>query len=106
MDGMGGSVAAILIGVWATFALDVFSTLNSSPQTTELFAKDREDSLMHWVLIGTGVAVGGGAVASFISKKPWPLLATIAVGAGMYWTYQHAVERGKNQSPPDGASGY
>jgi hypothetical protein len=33
-----GATAAILIGVYATFALDVFSTLNSSPQTTEIFA--------------------------------------------------------------------
>ena len=89
-----GTAAAILIGVWATFALDVFSTLNSSPQTTELFAADREGSLMYWVGIGTGVGVGGGAVATMISGKPWPLIATVAVSAGMYLTYRHAVARG------------
>lgn len=103
---LNGTAAAILIGVWATFALDVYSTLNSSPQTTELFAKDREDSLMHWVLIGTAVAVGGGVVGTMVSGKAWPLIATAAVGAGMYWTYRHAVERGKDSCPPDGASGY
>ena len=95
-EGNGTSVA-ILVGVYATFALDVFSTLNSSPQTTELFAKDREDSLMHWVFIGTGVGVGGGAIASIVSKRIWPLLATIVVSAGMLWTYKHACSRGKSK---------
>jgi len=89
-----GTAAAILIGVWATFALDVFSTLNSSPQTTELFAGDREDSLMHWVAIGTAVGVGGGLAATTISGKPYPLIATVVVSAGMFWTYKHAVKRG------------
>jgi hypothetical protein len=91
---MSGSMTAVLIGVWMTFALDVFSTLNSSPQTTELFASEREDSLMHWVLIGSGVAVGGGAAASAISKKPWPLIGATAVAVGMYLLYKHAVKRG------------
>lgn len=94
VGGNSGASTAILVGVWATFALDVFSTLNSSPQTTELFASDREDSLMHWVLIGAAVGVGGGAVALMLSGNTWPLIATVAVSAGMYWTYRHAVKRG------------
>lgn len=96
MENASGSLVAILVGVWATFALDVFSTLNSSPQTTELFAEDREDSLMHWVIIGTAVGVGGGAIASAVSRKPWPLIATAGVSLGMYWMYCHAVKRGTN----------
>lgn len=99
-DGMQGSTIAILIGVWATFALDVFSTLNSSPQTTELFAKDRQDSLMHWVLIGGGVAIAGGGVATVVSKKPWPLIATVLVALGMLAMYRHAVKRGQGVPPP------
>lgn len=101
---MNRSTAAILFGVWATFALDVFSTLNSSPQTTELFAGDREETLMHWVLIGTAVGVGGGTVATMISGEVWPLVATVAVSGGMYWTYRHAVQRGQAKTPPAGAS--
>ena len=98
-----GSIAAILIGVWATFALDVFSTLNSSPQTTELFASEREDTLMHWVLIGSGVAVGGGVIAMFVSSKPHPILATAVVAGGMYFAYRHAINRGTGQKPPSNA---
>lgn len=105
-DGVNGSIVALLIGVWATFALDVFSTLNSSPQTTELFAKDREDSLMHWVIIGSGVAVGGGAIATVTSGKAWPFIATVTVAGGMYYAYAHAVNRGQSQQKPSGASGY
>lgn len=103
MEGMGGSITAVLIGVWATFALDVFSTLNSSPQTTEIFAGDREDSLMFWVGVGSGVAVGGGTVASLISGKAWPFIATAIVAAGMYSTYKLAVKRGTGIAPPANA---
>lgn len=91
-----GSLIAILIGVWATFALDVFSTLNSSPQTTELFAKDREDSLMHWVVIGDAVALGGGFIASAVSWKIWPFVSTLIVAGAMHLFYRHAVSRGQN----------
>jgi hypothetical protein len=99
-EGQRGSVIAILIGVWATFALDVFSTLNSSPQTTELFAKDRQDSLMHWVKIGSATAVGGGAVATVISRRAWPLIATVVVALSMWFLYVHAVHRGQGQPAP------
>lgn len=105
MEYANGSITAILIGVWATFALDVFSTLNSSPQTTEIFADDREDSLMHWVRIGSAVAIGGGAIATFTSGKLWPVLATIAVAGGMYYAYAHAVKRGTGVAPPANAEG-
>lgn len=93
MDGNGVSIA-ILVGVWSTFALDVFSTLNSSPQTTEINAGKRAESLMYWVAIGAAVAVGGGLMATIVSKKVWPLLATSMVAAGMYGLYVHAKRRG------------
>lgn len=100
---MKGGLAAVLIGVWATFALDVFSTLNSSPQTTELFAGDREDTLMHWVWIGDAVAVGGGLFGTLVSRKLWPLIAATLVAAGMHYAYSHAVKRGQDVPPPRNA---
>ena len=108
MEG-GGSTAALLLGVYATFALDVYSTLNSSPQTTELFAKDREDTLMHWVLIGDAAAIGGGAVGSLFAqpgKRMWPLIAAGGVMVMMHLLYRHAVKRGQSKAPPAGAAGY
>lgn len=105
MEANGTSIA-LLIGVWGTFALDVFSTLNSSPQTTELFAGDREDTLMHWVLIGDAAAIGGGLTASYVAGNLWPLVATGAVVLMMHGLYKHAVSRGQGQARPERAQGY
>jgi len=100
MENSTASLTAILIGVWATFALDVFSTLNSSPQTTELFADDREDSLMHWVLIGDAIALSGGVAGSILSKSIWPTIGAGGVVIMMHILYKHAVVRGKGLEPP------
>lgn len=94
MEGQRGLTIAVLIGVWATFALDVFSTLNSSPQTTEINASRRADTLMKWVYIGDVVAVGGGAIATVVSRKPWPLIATAIVAGGLTFLYMHAKKSG------------
>jgi hypothetical protein len=95
-----GTTNAILLGVWATFALDVFSTLNSSPQTTELFAGDREDTLMHWVLIGDATALAGGVAGAAFSRNVWPLVAAGGVCLMMHFLYRHAVARGTGEQPP------
>lgn len=101
-----GKTTAILLGVWATFALDVFSTLNSSPQTTELFAGDREDSLMHWVLIGDVAALAGGAAGASFAGNYWPLIGAAGVVVMMHLLYRHAVTRGTGQAPPSNGHGY
>jgi amino acid permease len=92
---------AILVGVWATFALDVYSTLNSSPQTTELFASDRASSLWFWVVVGGGVGIAGGAIATFISGTWWPLAATVFVTAMMWFFYKLALRRGGGERASD-----
>ena len=85
---------AILVAVYATFALDVFSTFTSSPQTTELNAAARADTLMKWVKIGTLVAVAGGAIGSYTSRSAWPLISTGVVAASMFYVYNHAKKAG------------
>lgn len=94
MDRTTALGVAALIGIYATFALDCFSTFTSSPQTTELNAGARTPTLMKWVGIGGAVAVGGGLVATVIVKNPWPLLATLVVAALMWWMYRHAAASG------------
>lgn len=98
------ATSAILFGVWATFALDVYGSLNSSPQTTELFAGDRADSLMHWVVAGDVVALAAGATWSVSTRNPWPLIATAVVVLGMHSAYAHAVKRGAGKRPPSSSS--
>ena len=91
---MDGKAVAILIGVYATFAVDVYSALNSSPQTTEINAAKRADTLMKWVLIGDAVAIGGGIAGAAISKSMIPLLAAGGVAIAMHLLYAHAKKAG------------
>lgn len=102
MEPGNGTAAAILIGVWATFALDVYSTLNSSPQTAEINIGRRGESLMYWVKIGFAVGVGGGLIATLVSRKPWPLIAALAVSGGMWLLYLHAARRGMERAAESG----
>jgi hypothetical protein len=90
-----------LFGVWATFALDVFSTLNSSPQTTELFAGDRKNSLMHWVVIGDVAALAGGTAGALFAGSAWPLIGAAVIVLMMHALYRHAVTRGTGQAQPN-----
>ena len=95
-----GTALAILIGVWATFGLDVFSTFTSSPQTTEINAKARAGTLMKWVWVGAAVAVGGGIAGSISAKRPAPFVATFVVAAAMVVLYVHAKNRGLAADEP------
>ena len=99
MEGNGTSVA-ILVGVWATFALDVFGSLTSSPQTTQINARTRADTLMKWVFLAAAVAVAGGTYASMQSGKIWPLIATGVVAGSMVGLYSHAKSEGLKSSEP------
>lgn len=91
---------AILLAVYATFALDVFSTFTSSPQTTEINAATRADTLFKWVKIGAVVAVVGGAVGSAVDRSALPLAATTTVAAAMWFMYAHAKKRGLESTAP------
>lgn len=95
-----GKTWAILIGVWATFALDVYGSLNSSPQTTEINATARADSLMKWVYIADVVALSGGAIGSYLGKSAIPVIATGGVVLGMHLLYTHAKRAGLSSDAP------
>lgn len=96
-----GTVA--VLGIYATFALDCYSTFCSSPQTTELNAKARADTLMKWVGIGGAVALTGGAAASVYSKSKAPLVGAGVITVLMYWCYLHAKKSGlaSNEQPTE-----
>lgn len=99
MDG-NGSTTAILVGIYATLALDVFSTFTSSPQTTEINAKTRADTLMKWVRIAAAAALLFGVYGAAQSKRFAPLLAASGVTALMVGLYVHAKNRGLASSEP------
>lgn len=93
-----GTVA--VVGIYATFALDCYSTFCSSPQTTELNAKARADTLMKWVTIGGVVAIAGGAAASIYSGNKAPFVGAAIVTALMYVCYVHAKNTGLKSDAP------
>lgn len=89
--GMG---MAGLFGIYADLAMNIASATNSSPQTTELFAGTRSDTLWKWVKIGGGVALGFGLFGSIISGTIVPILAVGSVIIIMGIMYKYALKWG------------
>lgn len=102
--GMG---AAALLGIYADLAMNIASATNSSPQTTELFAGDRSETLWKWVVIGGGTALGFGVIGSLFSGSIWPIVATglvIVVMGTMYRLALHWGQKRKEQEALAAAS--
>ena len=100
---LGGS-PGLQFGVYAALGYDVMSATNSSPQTTELFSKDRSSTLMKWVKIGAVQGLALGALGSYLEKSPWPIIGT-TVALGIMWAeYVHADASGKDPDPSGGAA--
>jgi hypothetical protein len=95
-----GTTAAISFGVYADLAYNLYSATNSSPQTTELFAGEREKTLWKYVIIGHWQAFALGVFGSILDRSAWPLIGTVSIGAVMHGMYRHAVNSGKRQARP------
>ena len=95
---MNGNVA-VVIGVFGALTYDVIAAACSSPQTTEINADKRADTLMKWVYIGIIQAAIFTAIGSYAEirqgKSAWPPVVGFALAAGMmYASYAHAKESG------------
>jgi hypothetical protein len=99
---------AALIGIYAALVFDVFSSTNSSPQTTELFARDRAGTLWKWIRIGAVVSIAFIALAVFTeygSKREdksaylAPVVGGVAALAIMWAMYSHALTEGGGSKP-------
>ena len=91
---LGGGVAAALFGVYADLAYNAYSATNSSPQTTELFASERSDTLWKYVRLGGVQILALGVFGTLVARSLWPLLGVLAVGAAMHLMYAHALKAG------------
>lgn len=101
MSGDGNRIAAAtLVFVMATFAADMYSVLNSSPQTTEINAAARAETLMKWVYVADAVSLGGGLLAWWITGKPAAFLGVLVVVVGMHMLYVHAKRAGLENGGP------
>jgi hypothetical protein len=91
------AAAFIGFGVYADLAYNVMSANDSSPQTTELFAGDRADTLWHWVKMADyqiAALSGIGALMAPPGLKIYPLLGGGMVIGLMHFMYSHALRRG------------
>lgn len=95
---------AAVVGVSAAVVYDVISATNSSPQTTEINAAARADTLMKWVHIGIAQAILFVAimiVAEPPGKKWRPMVGGGLAVILLYVQYLHAKKAGlENGGPP------
>ena len=96
-----GSTDAITFMVSAGLVYEIIAAACSSPQTTEINASARADTLMKWVLIGMAQAAVFVLIATAMDKKRWPSLLGGGLAGIMMWvSYAHAKAAGlKNGGP-------
>jgi hypothetical protein len=89
--------AANSVAIWAALTYDIIAATNSSPQTAEINAGSRAETLMKWVHIGEVQALGFILVGMALDKKRWPPM----LGGGLsmillYAQYKYALNCGLN----------
>lgn len=96
----GGNGVAFLVS--AGIVYEVIAANCSSPQTAELNAEKRADTLMKWVNIGVAqAAIFVAAAAYFDRTHAKPIIAGGAIAAAfMYGLYRHALASGLGDGAP------
>jgi len=86
---------SITVAVYAALTYDIISATNSSPQTTEINAATRAETLMKWVHIGLLQAALFGGIGVMLDKRRWPpALGSGLAGVLLYCQYIHAKNSG------------
>ena len=88
--------SAVVFAVYAALVYDIIAAVNSSPQTTEINAAARADTLMKWVHLGLAQAGLFVVLGAFMSRgKSWPpLLGGGLAGGVLYIQYCLAKKAG------------
>lgn len=90
-----GSDNAVTFMVAAGLVYEIIAAACSSPQTTEINADTRADTLMKWVMIGLVQAAIFVLIAAALDKDRWPALLGGGMAAGIMWaSYAHAKAAG------------
>lgn len=96
-----GSSKAITFMVAAGLVYEIIAAACSSPQTTEINAGTRADTLMKWVIIGMVQAAIFVVIAAMIDEDKWPALLGGGLAGAMMWiSYAHAKASGLKSSEP------
>jgi hypothetical protein len=95
--GEDGSAAA-KVAIYAALTYDIISATNSSPQTTEINASIRAETLMKWVKIGLLQAALFAGIGIMLDKQRWPpALGSGLAGLLLWFQYVHAKNAGLSQ---------
>lgn len=99
---VGSKTQGIAFLVSAGIVYEIIAAACSSPQTTEINASSRAETLMKWVYIGIGqAALFIVLAAAFDFQHRKAILAGGALaGVLMYAQYYHARDAGMNSSKP------
>lgn len=97
------ATSALAFGVYADLAFNLYSAMNSSPQTTELFADDRAETLWKYVKIADAAALAFGILGSLLDRTWWPMAGAVTVIAVMHAMYAHALQAGTGKAAPGAA---
>lgn len=100
-SGHGGN-GAVAFMVSAGLVYEIIAAACSSPQTTEINAGARSQTLMKWVYLGLGQAALFVGAAALMSDHPGAVLLGGGTAAGlMLWQYHHARTAGlASDAPP------
>ncbi len=99
--GGNNATAAVTFMVSAGLVYEIIAAACSSPQTTEINAGKRADTLMKWVYLGLGQAALFVGVAAWLSDEPWAALTGGGLAAVlMLGQYQHAKTAGLANGGP------
>lgn len=92
---------ALAFMVSAGIVYEIIAAACSSPQTTEINAGARADTLMKWVKIGLLQSAVFVAIAAWLSKTPGAVIAGGALAGGAMWvSYVHAKKAGLAEGGP------
>lgn len=98
---MIGASDAITFMVSGGLVYEIIAAACSSPQTTEINASARADTLMKWVKLGLAQAALFVFIAWYVDGKRWPALLGGGLAGGLMWAqYAHARSAGLRSNLP------
>lgn len=88
--------AAAIMAIYAMLVYDVVAAICSSPQTAEINADKRAETLMKWVNLGLVQAGAFVLLGAYVTKgKKWPIFLGGGLAGGLlYGQYVHAKNAG------------
>lgn len=96
----GGGGVAFLVAAGLTY--EAIAAACSSPQTAEINAHSRADTLMKWVRLGIAQAFLFVVIAAMLDPKRAPYILGGGLGSMglMFWQYKHALACGLKSTEP------